>query len=144
MDLHRGQQRRLQGRGHQDQGAYDAAVDGLFATLYRRDELLACHRFLLGARTAIVDWRLFTTLVRFDLVDGGHFKCNVWRIADFNHLSEYLRDLLQTPLVADMVGFDDIKRHSYVTQPALNPSLIVRAGPALDLLALHDRARLAA
>jgi putative glutathione S-transferase len=125
------------------QEAYDAAVQGLFAALDALDERLATRRFLLGDRATLADWRLFTTLVRFDLVYVGHFKCNVRRIADFDHLSGYLRDLFQTPGVAATVALDDIKRHYYLTQPALNPSGIVPAGPALDLDAPHDRARLA-
>jgi putative glutathione S-transferase len=124
------------------QAAYDLAVAGLFAALTRLDERLADRRFLLGTRHTLADWRLFTTLVRFDLVYVGHFKCNVRRIADFQHLSGYLRDLFQTPGIADTVAVDDIKRHYYLTQPALNPSRIVPAGPDLGLDAPHDRVRL--
>jgi putative glutathione S-transferase len=121
------------------QEAYDAAVEGLFAALHRLDRRLGGRRFLLGAQATLADWRLFTTLVRFDLVYVGHFKCNLRRIADFDHLSGYLRDLFQTPGIAATVAVDDIKRHYYLTQPALNPSGIVPAGPALGLDVPHDR-----
>ena len=125
-----------------NQDAYDAAIEGLFAALHRLDERLAERRFLLGGQPTLADWRLFTTLVRFDLVYVNHFKCNVKRIADFEHLSGYLRDLFQTPGVAGTVVFDDIKRHYYLTQPKLNPSRIIPAGPTVDLAAPHERARL--
>jgi putative glutathione S-transferase len=121
------------------QEAYDAAVEGLFAALHRLDRRLGGRRFLLGTHATLADWRLFTTLVRFDLVYVAHFKCNLRRIADFEHLSGYLRDLFQTPGIAATVAVDDIKRHYYLTQPALNPSGIVPAGPVLGLDAPHDR-----
>jgi glutathionyl-hydroquinone reductase len=124
------------------QDAYDAAVEGLFAALARLDARLAVERFLLGSQQTLADWRLFTTLVRFDLVYVQHFKCNVKRIDEFEQLSGYLRDLFQTPGVADTVVFDDIKRHYYLTQPKLNPSRIIPAGPAVDLGAPHERALL--
>jgi putative glutathione S-transferase len=124
------------------QSAYDEAIAGLFAALHRLDGRLADRRFLLGARATLADWRLFTTLVRFDLVYVSHFKCNIKRIADFDHLSGYLRDLFQTPGVAETIALDDIKRHYYLTQPKLNPSRIVPAGPTLNLDAPHDRAML--
>jgi putative glutathione S-transferase len=124
------------------QDAYDEAVDGLFAALDRLDLRLASRRFLLGPQPTLADWRLFTTLVRFDLVYVQHFKCNVKRIDEFEQLSGYLRDLFQTPGVAATVVFDDIKRHYYLTQPKLNPSRIVPAGPAVDLGAPHGRALL--
>jgi glutathionyl-hydroquinone reductase len=124
------------------QDAYDAAVEGLFAALARLDGRLALERFLLGSQQTLADWRLFTTLVRFDLVYVQHFKCNVKRIDEFEQLSGYLRDLFQTPGVADTVVFDDIKRHYYLTQPKLNPSRIIPAGPAVDLGAPHERALL--
>lgn len=121
------------------QGAYEAAVLPLFAALERADERLASRRYLFGEQPTLADWRLFTTLVRFDAVYVGHFKCNLRRIVDFPNLSGYLRDLYQQPGVADTVDFDHIKRHYYMTHAAINPSRIVPVGPVLDLDAPHGR-----
>ncbi len=121
------------------QEAYEAAVHPLFAALDRLDERLATRRYLLGDAPTLADWRLFTTLVRFDAVYVGHFKCNLRRIADFEHLSGYLRDLYQHPGVAQTVDFDHIKRHYYMTHGSINPTGIVPAGPLLDLDAPHGR-----
>ncbi len=121
------------------QAAYEEAVVPLFETLDRLDDRLADRRYLFGDRQTLSDWRLFTTLVRFDAVYVGHFKCNVRRIADYPNLSGYLRDLFQTPGVADTVDFDQIKRHYYVTHGAINPTAIVPVGPALDLDEPHGR-----
>ena len=87
------------------------------------------------------DWRLFTTLVRFDAVYHGHFKCNLKRIVDYPNLSNYVRELYQVPKVAATVDFDHIKRHYYASHTAINPSGIVPKGPALDFTRPHDRAR---
>jgi putative glutathione S-transferase len=125
------------------QEAYEEAFDELFETLDWLDERLATRRFLLGDEITEADWRLFMTLVRFDAVYVGHFKCNRQRIEDYAHLSGYLRDLFQQPGVADTVDFDHIKRHYYGTHPQLNPSRIVPKGPALDLWRAHDRELLA-
>jgi putative glutathione S-transferase len=122
---------------------YDAAVHPLFATLDRLDERLASRRYLFGGRPTLADWRLFTTLVRFDAVYVGHFKCNLRRIVDYPHLSAYLRDLYQTPGVAETVDMDHIKRHYYLTHGQLNPRAIVPAGPILDFDAPHGRETLA-
>jgi putative glutathione S-transferase len=122
---------------------YDAAVHPLFATLDRLDERLASRRYLVGGRPTLADWRLFTTLVRFDAVYVGHFKCNLRRIVDYPHLSAYLRDLYQTPGIAETVDMDHIKRHYYVTHGQLNPRAIVPAGPILDFEAPHGREALA-
>jgi glutathionyl-hydroquinone reductase len=105
---------------------------------------LADQRYLLGDQPTLADWRLFTTLVRFDAVYYSHFKCNIRRIVDFPNLSAYLRDLYSTPGVADTVNFDHIKRHYYMTHTSLNPTRIVPVGPALDLTAPHDREALVA
>jgi len=121
------------------QEAYDEAVHPLFDTLDALDERLASRRFLLGARRTLADWRLFTTLVRFDPVYVGHFKCNLRRIVDYTHLPAYLRDLYQTPGVAQTVDMDHIKHHYYATHPAINPSGIVPAGPLVDFDAPHGR-----
>ncbi len=121
------------------QAAYEAAVHPLFAALGRADERLATRRYLFGEQLTLADWRLFTTLVRFDAVYVGHFKCNLRRIVDFPHLSGYLRDLYQQPGVAETVDFDHIKRHYYMTHGSINPTRIVPAGPILDLDAPHGR-----
>ena len=128
------------------QAAYEEAVFPLFETLDELDARLATQRFLAGdgSRQTLADWRLFTTLVRFDSVYVGHFKCNLRRIADYPNLSEYLRDLYQTPGVAQTVDLDQIKRHYYCTHGGINPSGIVPAGPVLELDAPHGRGALAA
>ncbi|HWI70864.1 MAG TPA: glutathione S-transferase family protein [Baekduia sp.] len=124
------------------QAAYEEAFDELFTTLDWLDDRLATRRYLLGDELTEADWRLFVTLVRFDAVYVGHFKCNLRRIADYEHLSGYLRDLYQQPGIADTVDFDHIKRHYYMTHPQLNPTRIVPKGPELDLWAAHGRERL--
>jgi putative glutathione S-transferase len=121
------------------QEAYEAAVLPLFAALERADERLATRRYLFGDAPTLADWRLFTTLVRFDAVYVTHFKCNLRRIADFPNLSGYLRDLYQQPGIAETVDFDHIKRHYFMTHPSINPTRIVPAGPILDLDAPHGR-----
>jgi putative glutathione S-transferase len=121
------------------QEAYEEAFDELFATLDWLDDRLATRRYLLGDEITEADWRLFVTLVRFDAVYVGHFKCNLRRIADYAHLSGYVRDLYQRPGIADTVDFDHIKRHYYVTHPQINPTRVVPKGPELDLWAAHDR-----
>jgi glutathionyl-hydroquinone reductase len=125
------------------QGAYEDAVRPLFRTLDRLEARLADQRYLLGGEPTLSDWRLFTTLVRFDSVYHGHFKCNIRRIVDYPNLSAYLRDLYGTPGVAETVDLDQIKRHYYVTHTSINPTQIVPVGPDLDLAAPHDRAALA-
>jgi putative glutathione S-transferase len=124
------------------QAAYEEAFDELFATLGWLDDRLATNRYLLGDEITEADWRLFVTLVRFDAVYVGHFKCNLRRIADYEHLSGYLRDLYQEPGIADTVDFDHIKRHYYATHPQINPTRIVPKGPEQDLWAPHGRERL--
>ncbi len=124
------------------QDAYERAFDALFAALDELDDRLATRRYLLGDRQTEADWRLFTTLVRFDAVYVGHFKCNLRRIADYPNLSGYLRDLYQVPGIADTVSFDHIKRHYYASHTTINPTGIVPKGPRLDLEAPHGRSRL--
>lgn len=121
------------------QHAYEEAVLPLFEVLDELDARLADRRYLLGDRLTLADIRLFTTLVRFDAVYVGHFKCNVRRIADYAHLSGYLRDLYQTPGIAPTVDFEHIKRHYYETHDSINPTGIVPVGPELDLDAPHGR-----
>lgn len=123
------------------QAAYEEAFLALFARLDALEERLGRQRWLVGDRQTEADWRLFTTLVRFDAVYFSHFKCNLRRIADYPNLSNYLRDLYQTPGIAGTVDFDHIKRHYYGSQRRINPTGIVPLGPALDLAARHDRGR---
>lgn len=124
------------------QPAYEQAVYRLFEALDELDERLSKKRYLVASQPVETDWRLFVTLVRFDAVYVGHFKCNLRRIADYPHLSGYLRDLYQVPGIAETVKLDQIKRHYYYTQDAINPTRIVPVGPLLDLAAPHDRAGL--
>ena len=123
------------------QTAYEKAFDSLFAALDQLEQRLAHTRYLAGSRMTEADWRLFTTLVRFDAVYYGHFKCNLRRIADYPNLSNYLRDLYQVPGVAETVNLAQIKRHYYASHPTINPTRIVPKGPALDFKAPHDRSR---
>ncbi|MEO0649745.1 MAG: glutathione S-transferase family protein [Planctomycetota bacterium] len=125
------------------QGAYDEAYKTLFSGLDALEERLADRRYLCGSRLTTADIRLFTTLVRFDPVYQVHFKCNRQRLADFEHLWGYLRDLYQTPGFGETTDFDHIKRHYYVTHRQLNPSGIVPQGPDLDFGAPHGREQLA-
>jgi putative glutathione S-transferase len=123
------------------QEAYEEAFLKLFDTLDWLEHRLATQRYLVGGQLTEADWRLFTTLVRFDAVYVGHFKCNLRRIADYPNLSNYLRDLYQAPGVAETVHIDHIKRHYYESHRHVNPTGIVPLGPALDFSAPHDRAR---
>ena len=127
-----------------DESHHAAAVRALFESLDRLEERLSGRRYLFGDDHTLADWRLFTTLVRFDPVYYVHFKCNVRRIVDYPALWGYLRDLLSVPGVRQTVNMDHIKRHYYMTHPQLNPSRIVPVGPELDYDAPHDRAALAA
>ncbi|WP_315729003.1 MULTISPECIES: glutathione S-transferase family protein [unclassified Bradyrhizobium] len=124
------------------QGAYDEAIAPLFATLDWLEDRLSTRRFLLGDRLTEADIRLFTTLIRFDAVYVGHFKCNLRRIADYPHLSAYTRDLYQWPGIADTVNFEHIKRHYYESHRSINPTGIVPAGPLQDFTLPHGRERL--
>ncbi|WP_421857518.1 glutathione S-transferase family protein [Oricola sp.] len=126
------------------QEAYEEAVLDVFETLDTLDDRLSRQRYLVGDRLTEADWRLFTTLVRFDPVYVGHFKCNIRRIADYPNLSNYLRDLYQHPGVAGTVDMHHIKAHYYASHETINPTRIIPVGPALDLDAPHDRARFAA
>jgi len=116
------------------QAAYERAVGTLFAALDQLESRLASSRYLFGARPVETDWRLFCTLIRFDPVYHGHFKCNIRRILDYPSLRDYLRDLYQLPGISDLVNFDHIKRHYYVTHDDINPSRIVPVGPDLSWL----------
>lgn len=123
-----------------DQGAYEEAFNALFAELDALDERLGAARYLCGPDPTEADIRLFTTLVRFDPVYVGHFKCNRRRIADYPNLSHYLRDLYALPGVAGTVNLTHIKRHYYESHPTINPTGIVPLGPEIDLTAPNDRA----
>jgi putative glutathione S-transferase len=124
------------------QDAYEEAFRALFKTLDELEQRLSRHRYLAGNRVTEADWRLFTTLIRFDAVYVGHFKCNLRRIADYPNLSNYLRDLYQVPGVAETVDIDQIKRHYYTSQRKVNPTGIVPLGPELDFTSPHNRVRL--
>ena len=126
------------------QEAYGENLVRLFETLDMLEERLAGSRYLFGDRQTEADWRLFTTLVRFDPVYVGHFKCNIRRIADYPNLGAYLRDLYQVPGVAKTVHIDHIKQHYYRSHKTINPTGIVPDGPMLDFEHAHDRARLSA
>ena len=125
------------------QKAYEEACGNLFATLDLLEERLSTQRYLVGSTPTEADWRLFTTLVRFDAVYFGHFKCNVRRIVDYPSLSNYLRDLYQMPGIAETVNMDHIKTHYYASHRKINPSGIVPIGPELNFDVPHDRARFA-
>jgi putative glutathione S-transferase len=122
------------------QAAYDEAIGPLFDTLDWLEQRLAQSRFLCGDRLTEADVRLFTTLVRFDAVYHGHFKCNIRRIVDYRHLWAYTRDIYQLPGIAPTVNFTHIKRHYYMSHRSINPTGIVPAGPALDFDVPAERA----
>jgi putative glutathione S-transferase len=115
------------------QEAYEKAFVELFEALDWLEGLLGANRYLTGSAITEADWRLFVTLIRFDAVYVGHFKCNQRRIADYPNLSGYVRDLYQHPGIRETVDFDQIKRHYYETHPQINPTGIVPMGPLLDL-----------
>jgi putative glutathione S-transferase len=123
------------------QAAYEEAFDRLFGALEELEGRLGRSRYLVGGQITEADWRLFTTLVRFDAVYHGHFKCNLRRIADYPNLQGYLRELYQWPGVAATVDIDAIKRHYYASHRRLNPTGIVPKGPALDFASPHGRER---
>jgi putative glutathione S-transferase len=124
------------------QRAYEVACGKIFEALDQLEQRLSKSRYLFGRRIVDVDWRLFCTLVRFDVVYHGHFKCNIRRIIDYPNLQGYLMDLYQQPGIAQTVNFDHIKRHYYMTHTQINPTRIVPLGPALDLTRPHGRERL--
>ncbi|QIR15501.1 glutathione S-transferase family protein [Shewanella aestuarii] len=121
------------------QTAYETAYDELFTSLDWLETHLGKHRYLVGNTLTEADWRLFTTLVRFDAVYHGHFKCNRNRLSEFHHISNYVRELYQFGTVADTIDLDYTKRHYYASHDTINPTLIVPKGPALDFTIKHDR-----
>jgi glutathionyl-hydroquinone reductase len=123
------------------QDAYEEAARGIFNTFDQLETRLTKQRYLAGDQVTEADWRLFTTLVRFDSVYHGHFKCNLRRLADYPNLWNYTRDLYQMPGVAETVSIEQIKRHYYGSQRNVNPTGIVPIGPIIDFNAPHDRAR---
>lgn len=126
------------------QEAYDEAFDALFRALDELEELLGQRRYLAGPRITEADWRLFTTLLRFDAVYVSHFKTNLRRIRDYPNLGNYTRELYQHPGVADTVNMRHIKRHYFYSHGNINPTRIIPRGPELDLDKPHDRDRLPA
>jgi putative glutathione S-transferase len=121
------------------QEAYDEAFGQLFATLDQLEQRVGGQRYLVGDRLTEADWRLFTTLIRFDAVYVGHFKCNKRRIVDYPNLWGYLRDLYQHPGVAETVNFEHIKSHYYVTHTSINPTQVIPQGPEIDFGEPHGR-----
>lgn len=126
------------------QEAYEEAVEPLFESLEWLDRRLAKSRYLTGDRVTEADWRLFPTMVRFDPVYFGHFKCNRRRLMDFRYLWPYVRDLYQYPGVAETVNLGHIKAHYYMSHKSINPTGIVPVGPDIDFGAEHNREQLAA
>lgn len=123
------------------QKPYERAVRKLFEALDHLEERLSARRYLAGDRLTEADWRLFTTLIRFDPVYYLHFKCNVRRIVDYKNLFGYLKELYQHDGIAETVDFDQIKRHYYMTHKDINPTRIVPVGPEMNLTSLHGRER---
>ena len=121
------------------QSAYETAFDRLFETLDELETRLSAQRYLVGDSLTEADWRLFTTLVRFDAVYHGHFKCNRQRLVDYPNLWAYTRELYQMPGVSETVNMDHIKLHYYGSHRGINPTCIVPKGPELDFLAPHGR-----
>jgi putative glutathione S-transferase len=126
----------------QTQAVYEHNVDSLFAILDELEDHLAQHRYLVGNQITEADWRLFPTLIRFDAVYVGHFKCNLRRIRDYPNLFNYLLELYQWPGIAETVNFDHIKQHYYYSHPEINPTRIVPKGPLQDFRQAHNRATL--
>ena len=121
------------------QRAYDTSCQKLFDALDEMEKRLSKSRYLFGKRIVEADWRLFCTLIRFDVVYHGHFKCNLRRIIDYLNLQGYLLDLYQHPGIAETVSIDHIKRHYYMTHEEINPTRIVPLGPIIDLTTPHGR-----
>jgi glutathionyl-hydroquinone reductase len=121
------------------QEAYEEAVRPLFETLDKLEARLSRQRYLCGERITEADWRLFTTLIRFDSVYYGHFKCNIRRTADYPNLWGFTRELYQWPGVRETTNFQHIKHHYYESHKTINPTGIVPAGPDLDFDAPHGR-----
>ncbi|EOV1172735.1 glutathione S-transferase family protein [Vibrio fluvialis] len=124
------------------QEAYEEAYDSLFDALDKVEAHLAIHRYLAGSVITEADWRLFTTLIRFDAVYVGHFKCNKKRIADYPNLNDYMKELYQVTGVKETTDFYHIKRHYYFSHTTINPTQVVPVGPELDLESPHGREKM--
>ncbi|AMQ83690.1 MULTISPECIES: glutathione S-transferase family protein [Pseudomonas] len=124
------------------QNAYEEAFDDVFAELDHLEQVLDANRYLTGEYLTEADVRLFTTLIRFDAVYHGHFKCNLRRISDYPNLSNWLREMYQWPGVAETVDFQHIKHHYYGSHKTINPTGVVPKGPKQDFTVAHDRDRL--
>ena len=122
------------------QAVYEKAFDELFSALNQLEQRLKRQRYLVGDQITEADWRLFTTLIRFDAVYYSHFKCNLHLLSDYSNLSHYLRELYQIPSVKNTVNFTHIKQHYYYSQSTINPTRIVPKGPILDFDQPHNRA----
>ena len=125
-----------------NQKVYEEAFDQLFSALDQLDQLLSKNRYLCGDVLTEADWRLFTTLIRFDAVYVGHFKCNLKQIKDYPNLSGFLRELYQMPKIKETLNMNDIKTHYYVSHPMINANQIVPKGPELDFDLPHGREKL--
>lgn len=125
------------------QAAYDEAFDALFTSLDWLETHLRTHRYLAGNQLTEADWRLFTTLIRFDAVYHGHFKCNRNKLTEFHHISNYVRELFQVNGIASTVDLEYTKIHYYASHDTINPTLIVPRGPIHNFTAAHDRNSLA-
>lgn len=121
------------------QNAYEEAVTAVFNTLDKLEKILAKSSYIAGDHITEADWRLFTTLIRFDAVYVGHFKCNIRRIEDYPNLSNYLRALYQVAGIKGTVNMDHIKRHYYESHSTINPTGVVPVGPDLDFTSTHNR-----
>ncbi len=121
------------------QEAYEEAYESLFDALDKVEAHLAVNRYLVGNHLTEADWRLFTTLIRFDAVYVGHFKCNKKRIADYPNIQGYMKELYQTPGISETTDFYHIKRHYYFSHTGINPTQVVPVGPELDLNSPHGR-----
>jgi len=124
------------------QEAYEAAFDDVFNELDYLEDVLSRNRYLAGEYLTEADVRLFTTLVRFDAVYHGHFKCNLRRLSDYHNLSNWLREVYQWPGVAQTVDMEHIQKHYYMSHKTINPNGIVPKGPLQDFGLAHDRERL--
>jgi len=124
------------------QEAYEEAFHKLFKTLDEIETILSKNRYLVGDKLTEADWRLFTTLLRFDSVYYSHFKCNLRRIEEYPHMSNHIRELYQYPGVAETVNFKHIKEHYFKSHKTINPTGVVPIGPDLDLSTPHNRTEL--
>lgn len=123
------------------QSAYEKAFDRLFGELDNIETMLNSNRYLCGDSLTEADWRLFTTLIRFDAVYVGHFKCNLKRIDDYPNISNYMRELYQVKGIAETVDIEYIKRHYYFSHTSINPQQLISKGPELNFNAQHNRDR---